>query len=249
MTGARDDYKLGLRKLKQGNDKGPIAAFTHAIGLKPDFARAYEGRAEAYDGLNAYKTAIADYTRAIALDPTYADAYFNRGADESSLNQYQAEPDLSPAVSPSGSLVAYARGLHVYVIPAAGGAARSVGDGLQEVDEPTFSPNGRCVTYRWLVTYNGATNIVQYFTEQTNSVASGKIVKNDSDFLTGLYPAWSPDGSMMVASVIHNRRFAHNEQHFAIDAVDVATARAARFNGTPVSGGYWAAEHQLRRAR
>jgi len=147
-----------------------------------------------------------------------------------------AQPDLSPAVSPDGSLVAYARGLHVYVIPAAGGAPRSVGDGIQEVNDPTFSPNGRCVTYRWLVTLNGATNIVQYFTEQTNNVASGKIVKNDSGFLTGLYPAWSPDGSMMVASVIHSQRVvAQNEHHFAIDAVDVAAARAARFNGTPVS--------------
>jgi len=55
--------------------------FTEAIRLKPDFAAAYDRRAEAaaFLGGNYADNAIEDYTKAISLRPNHAATYWGRG--------------------------------------------------------------------------------------------------------------------------------------------------------------------------
>jgi tetratricopeptide (TPR) repeat protein len=57
-----------------------IADYNMAIGLRPDYAEAYNDRGHAYHwkGGNGDR-AIADFTRAIELRPNYPTAYNNRG--------------------------------------------------------------------------------------------------------------------------------------------------------------------------
>lgn len=65
-----------------------IAAYTQAIGLRPDDAMTYNNRGIAYADQKQYELALADYTKAIELNPGYAEAYYNRGTVYYELQQY-----------------------------------------------------------------------------------------------------------------------------------------------------------------
>ena len=57
-----------------------VAAYTHAIRLRPDDVKALEWRGSFFEEeLNRVEEAILDYTKAIQLDPDYARAYQRRG--------------------------------------------------------------------------------------------------------------------------------------------------------------------------
>jgi lipoprotein NlpI len=56
-----------------------LAAFDHALRLKPDYAEAHNSRGNAALECNRIEEALACYDRALALKPDYADALVNRG--------------------------------------------------------------------------------------------------------------------------------------------------------------------------
>jgi Tfp pilus assembly protein PilF len=73
-----------------------IVCYTKAIGLDPDYARAYNRRGFAYFRQRKYDKAIADYTQEIRLDPNEPRAYHIRGiAYEYQGNNAKAEADFA----------------------------------------------------------------------------------------------------------------------------------------------------------
>jgi tetratricopeptide (TPR) repeat protein len=56
-----------------------IQFYSEAIQLKPDYARAFFNRGNAYKDKGDFEGAIRDYSEAIRLKPDYADALYNRG--------------------------------------------------------------------------------------------------------------------------------------------------------------------------
>lgn len=75
----QEQYDLGVRYLSEGNYKEAIIAFTAAIEIEPNQAKAYVGRGDAYikSGETKENLSLAqmDYEQAIELDETSADAY------------------------------------------------------------------------------------------------------------------------------------------------------------------------------
>jgi len=74
-----DPYLAGNTFLSQGEYNKAIAAFSDAIHVDPNQARAYYGRGLALGATRKFDEAIADYSEAIRLDPTLAPAYQSRG--------------------------------------------------------------------------------------------------------------------------------------------------------------------------
>lgn len=75
----QEQYDLGVRYLSEGNYEEAVIAFTAAIEIEPNQARAYVGRGDAYikSGETEENLSLAqmDYEQAIELDETSADAY------------------------------------------------------------------------------------------------------------------------------------------------------------------------------
>jgi len=106
---AQDYSSRAWQKESDGNWKGAIADFTEAIGLTPNDASLFVGRADSYSFLKEYSNAVSDYTEAIRLWPIKLDdaltfsnrgrLYKNRGDAYSSLEQYsKANSDYAEAV-------------------------------------------------------------------------------------------------------------------------------------------------------
>jgi tetratricopeptide (TPR) repeat protein len=72
-------YNYALVLYGEGNAKEAIEHFGEAIKGEPKFAKAYNGRGDAYIKLGDAAKALADYAQAIKIDPNYAEAYINRG--------------------------------------------------------------------------------------------------------------------------------------------------------------------------
>src|SRR5262249_20746164 len=64
---------------RQGKLDEAIAAYRHAIALKPDFADAYSNLGGTLAEQGKRDEAVAAYRHAIALKPDFADAYSNLG--------------------------------------------------------------------------------------------------------------------------------------------------------------------------
>lgn len=94
-----------------------------------------------------------------------------------------------PALSPDGKWLAYADQTQtLYVMPAAGGAARTVDRSTQgEIREFVFSPDGRYLAY-------SVPLATDYFTLRLFDTATGKVTpltgRNTNDYS----PAWDPEG-------------------------------------------------------
>jgi Flp pilus assembly protein TadD len=65
-----------------------IQYLDEAIQIKPDLARAYNNRGNAYSDLGQYQRAIEDYNEAIRLKPDSPDAYSNRGLNYEKLGRH-----------------------------------------------------------------------------------------------------------------------------------------------------------------
>ena len=76
---ATEAYEKGKACLDKKDYDAAIVAFTRAIQLDPNNAKAYNRRGIAYEHKREHDKAIADYTEAIRLDPKYASAYYHRG--------------------------------------------------------------------------------------------------------------------------------------------------------------------------
>ncbi|CAD8187958.1 unnamed protein product [Paramecium octaurelia] len=69
----------GLVYSKQGKFEKAIIEYNKAIEESPQYAAAYQNRANAYQGLMNFDEALRDYCMAIRINPQYSAAYFNRG--------------------------------------------------------------------------------------------------------------------------------------------------------------------------
>ena len=72
-------YYWGCARHVLKNYIDAIDAYSKAIKLKPDFAKAYHNRGISKALLDQYYSAIADFDKAILLKPNYPSAYVNRG--------------------------------------------------------------------------------------------------------------------------------------------------------------------------
>jgi tetratricopeptide (TPR) repeat protein len=63
---AEDFYQLGINKAKERDFEGAIENFDRAIKLKPNYANAYNNRANVRHELGDDSGAIDDYTEAIS---------------------------------------------------------------------------------------------------------------------------------------------------------------------------------------
>jgi tetratricopeptide (TPR) repeat protein len=87
---ANDLYNKALALCSSGRCTDPLLAIQYlddAIKLKPDLARAYNNRGNAYSDLGQDQRAIQEYNEAIRLNPDYTDAYGNRGVVYERLGQ------------------------------------------------------------------------------------------------------------------------------------------------------------------
>ena len=92
-------YSAGNSLLGKGEYDKAIAAFSDAIHVDPNQARAYYGRGLALGATRKFDEAIADYSEAIRLDPTLAPAYQSRGkAHLEKRNADQALADCNTAI-------------------------------------------------------------------------------------------------------------------------------------------------------
>lgn len=123
------DEKLFAEKIAEGNDffkagkyGAAVRAYTAALKFKPNDARTYFMRGNAYANVSQYKQAtdnfaIANYSKAIQLNPNFAKAYRNRGIV---YRQYQglfssyklAIPEFDKAIelNPNDALTYFYRG-------------------------------------------------------------------------------------------------------------------------------------------
>ena len=76
---AKDAYEKGNSCLEKKDYDAAITAFTEAIRLNPEDARAYNSRGICFENNGKHDEAIADFTEAIRLNPSDSVAYANRG--------------------------------------------------------------------------------------------------------------------------------------------------------------------------
>jgi tetratricopeptide (TPR) repeat protein len=86
---ALEYVKSGNELLDQGEYDQAIAQFSEALSIDPNYAAAYEGRANVYFVQGYYSTAIADYDHIILLKPKYAYAYFRRAVAYYNKGDYE----------------------------------------------------------------------------------------------------------------------------------------------------------------
>jgi uncharacterized repeat protein (TIGR02543 family) len=90
-----------------------IGEYTRAIGVNPNYTKAYWRRGYSYSKLDQNQNAITDYTKVIQLDPDDNVAYMNRGVSYKNLGQYataiadytksiQLDPDYAKAYQNRG---------------------------------------------------------------------------------------------------------------------------------------------------
>lgn len=96
---AEDFDELGINKAKERDFEGAIENFNRAIKLNPDYANAYNNRANVRHELGDSPGAIEDYTEAILLNPKCSDFHKNRGIISCELGDYRgAQADHSRAI-------------------------------------------------------------------------------------------------------------------------------------------------------
>ncbi|MEG4272554.1 MULTISPECIES: tetratricopeptide repeat protein [unclassified Microcoleus] len=96
---AEDFDELGINKVKERDFEGAIENFDRAIKLKPNYANAYNNRANVRHELADDAGAIEDYTNAILLNPNCAGFHRNRGIISCKLGDYRgARADHTRAI-------------------------------------------------------------------------------------------------------------------------------------------------------
>lgn len=76
---AEDVYNSARDMLQRSDYAGAVDAFSRAIGMDPNLAQAYVGRATAYVYEGNLQAALQDYNQALQRDPNIAEALYNRG--------------------------------------------------------------------------------------------------------------------------------------------------------------------------
>ena len=86
---AEDFDELGRNKAKERDFEGAIENFDRAININPDYANAYNNRANVRHELGDEAGAIEDYTKAIWLNPYCEDFHNNLGIISSNSDDYR----------------------------------------------------------------------------------------------------------------------------------------------------------------
>ena len=86
---AEDFDELGRNKAKERDFKGAIENFYRAIKINPDYANAYNNRANVRHELGDDPGAFEDYTNAILLKPNCPDFHNNLGIISSNSDDYR----------------------------------------------------------------------------------------------------------------------------------------------------------------
>ena len=96
---AEDFDELGRNKAKERDFDGALENFNRAIKLNPDYANAYNNRANVRHELGDEAGAIEDYTKAILLNPKCSDFHKNRGIIYGKLDDIEeALKDFTQAI-------------------------------------------------------------------------------------------------------------------------------------------------------
>ncbi|UNU24842.1 tetratricopeptide repeat protein [Microcoleus vaginatus] len=96
---AEDFDELGINKAKERDFEGALENFNRAIKLNPNYADAYNNRANVRYELGDFPGAIEDYTEAILLNPKCSDFHQNGGIISCELRDYRgAQADHSRAI-------------------------------------------------------------------------------------------------------------------------------------------------------
>ena len=94
-------FNEGNEKFRQGNTQGALTDYKKAVGIKPDYAKAFNnmGIAKA-SGLNDFAGALKDFEQAARIDPSYSDAFLGSGTCRYNMNDPgKACSDWQKAVS------------------------------------------------------------------------------------------------------------------------------------------------------
>jgi tetratricopeptide (TPR) repeat protein/V8-like Glu-specific endopeptidase len=96
-----DDYFLvANEKYERSDYSGALSNYNRAIAMNPQYAFAYNNRANLYLQQRELRKALSDYNRAISLQPNLALAYSNRGTVKTELQDTRgALADYNRAIS------------------------------------------------------------------------------------------------------------------------------------------------------
>ncbi len=72
-------YDAALAKQQRADHRGAIQTFSEIIKKSNYYYEAYLGRAQSYEVLKKYDSALVDYSQAIIKNPSYYQAYYYRG--------------------------------------------------------------------------------------------------------------------------------------------------------------------------
>ncbi|MGD9590131.1 MAG: tetratricopeptide repeat protein [Pyrinomonadaceae bacterium] len=98
----RDIYYVarGTAKAADGDHQGATIDLSEAIRLNPNYALAYDKRADSYAALKKFDLALIDRSKVVALAPNDARSYFERGLTYEKLKRYQESVnDLTQAIT------------------------------------------------------------------------------------------------------------------------------------------------------
>lgn len=85
-----ENYRIqGVSLSDSGKFGDAISAFSKAIEINSQFAKAYEGRGSAYFMINDFNKAVEDFNEALSLDPLCVDAYSSRGGAYAALGNFE----------------------------------------------------------------------------------------------------------------------------------------------------------------
>ena len=100
---ATEQYNLGIKRQREGDLEGAIAAYSRAIELDRKYADAYNNRGVAFLIQKNYTAALADLTKSIELAPSdaaynnRAGLYFNQGKTEEAIADFTAAIRIKPS--------------------------------------------------------------------------------------------------------------------------------------------------------
>jgi tetratricopeptide (TPR) repeat protein len=92
---AKQYQKVGEEFLQNNKVQDAIDQFTKAIDLSPDFIKAYESRAKAYEMQQEWKKAAADFEKLSIFDPKNAEYLYNTGRLDAKSGDYEKALEMA----------------------------------------------------------------------------------------------------------------------------------------------------------
>ena len=167
-----------------------------------------------------------------------------------------AEDDSTPAWSPDGRQIAFARQGELYVVPAAGGAARRLTNALGgDAADPAWAPNGKLIAYDYRP---AGFSIREIWVARANGSDPRQVTRLRQ---VSAIPTWSPKGDRIAfQSNVHGRHFEiysialdgsglNRETHSSIDTIDPAWSPSGETIAFSRDGAIWTVDRTGRAAK